>query len=365
MNLPTRFHWFLPTGGDGRDLASGAHGTGIGATHRDRSTPTARPATLDYLVQLGRAADALGYEGVLTPTGAHCADAWVTTAALISQTQRLKFLVAFRPGLIEPALAAQMAATFQHLSSGRVLLNVVAGGSDAEQRGYGDRLGHDERYSRADEFLHVVRRAWAGDRFDHHGWFYDLAGAELREPPSPTPEIYFGGSSEPALDVAARQADVYLSWGEPPAMVAEKVDRVQDRAAQLGRQLRFGVRIHVISRDTAAQAWADADRLIAGLDPATIAAGQRRLRSIESVGQSRMLDLHGGSTDRLVVGPNLWAGIGLVRGGAGTALVGSHAEVAERIEEYRAVGVDEFILSGYPHLEEAYAFAEGVRPLLG
>ena len=121
----------------------------------------------------------------------------------------------------------------------------------------------------------------------------------------------------------------------------------------------------MITRDTAAQAWADADRLIAGLDPAAIDAGQRRLRSLESVGQRRMLDLHGGAADQLVVAPNLWAGIGLVRGGAGTALVGSHDEVAERIEEYRSAGIDEFILSGYPHLEEAYAFAEGVAPLLG
>ncbi len=363
MNSAARFHWFLPTGGDGRDLASGVHGSGIGEGTRPVAG-AARPATLDYLVQLARAADSLGYEGVLTPTGRHCSDAWIATAALIAQTSRLKFLVAFRPGLIEPALAAQMAATFQNLSGGRLLLNVVAGGSDAEQRGYGDHAGHDERYTRAEEFVEVVRAAWTGAPFDHHGWFYDLAGAQLREPPAPVPDVYFGGSSEPALRVAAQQADVYLTWGEPPAMVAEKIERVRELAAARGRRLRFGLRIHVITRDTAALAWADADRLIAGLDQATIDAGQRRLRTLESVGQQRMLDLRGGADDRLVVGPNLWAGIGLVRGGAGTALVGSHAEVAERIEEYRGIGIDEFILSGYPHLEEAYAFAEGARPLL-
>jgi len=358
-----RFHWFLPTGGDGRDLSGGVHGSGIGG--RTTRTSAGRPATLDYLVQLARAADSLGYDAVLTPTGAHCQDAWITTAALITQTQRLKFLVAFRPGLVEPALAAQMAATFQHLSGGRVLLNVVAGGSDAEQRAYGDRLGHDQRYARADEFLDVVRRCWTGDEFDHHGWFYDLAFAQLREPPRPVPDIYFGGSSDPALDVAARHSDVYLTWGEPATMIAEKVARVRDRAETLGRRIRFGLRVHVISRDTAAAAWVAAERLIAGLDAETIAAGQRRLRSLESVGQRRMLDLHGGDTDRLIVGPNLWAGIGLVRGGAGTALVGSHEQVAERLQEYAAAGIEEFVLSGYPHLEEAYAFAEGVRPLLG
>lgn len=360
---PARFHWFLPTGGDGRSLASGVHGLGIGAAGA-RPNAAARPASLAYLTQLAQAADALGYEAVLTPTGAHCADAWVVTAALIASTRRLKFLVAFRPGLTEPALAAHMAATFQQLSDGRLLLNVVTGSSSAEQRAYGDRLAHDERYIRAEEFLQVVRRLWHGEQFDHHGEYYDLDQALLAEPPRPLPEVYLGGSSAAALRVAARQADSYLTWGEPPALVADKVDRVRVLAAAEGRTPRFGLRIHVITRDTAAQAWADAERLIDGLDGAAITAGQQRLRALESVGQQRMLDLHGGSRDRLVVGPNLWAGIGLVRGGAGTALVGSHDDIAERISEYQAAGIEEFILSGYPHLEEAYAFAEGVRPLL-
>jgi alkanesulfonate monooxygenase len=362
MLTTPRFHWFLPTGGDGRNLAAGVHGLGIGGRLEGASATAGRPASLDYLGQIARAADDLGYEAVLTPTGAHCSDAWITTAALLSQTRRLKFLVALRPGLIEPALAAQMAATFQQLSGGRLLLNVVTGSSSAEQRAYGDHLDHDTRYARAAEFLHVVRTAWTGTAFDHHGSFYRLEAAQLRETPDPIPEVYFGGSSDAALPVAAAQADVYLTWGEPPVAVAEKVARVREFAARQGRTLRFGLRIHVITRDSEEQAWADADRLIAGLDDATIAAGQRKLRTLESVGQQRMLALHGGSRDALVVGPNLWAGVGLVRGGAGTALVGSHAHVAERIAEYQDAGIDEFILSGYPHLEEAYAFAEGVQP---
>jgi alkanesulfonate monooxygenase len=358
------FHWFLPTGGDGRRLGGTVHGLGIGATSTSsRSGPGERPASFEYLSQLVRAAEQLGYEAVLTPTGAHCEDAWVVTAALISQTTRLKFLVAFRPGLIEPALAAHMAATFQRLSGGRLLLNVVAGSSDAEQRSFGDPVTHDARYARAVEFLDIVERCWAGTTFNHHGAYYNLDAAQLREPPNPLPKVYLGGSSDPALDLAARHADTYLTWGEPPAMVAEKVARVRDRAGAQDRTLRFGLRIHVISRDTPELAWRDADELIAGLSDAAIAEGQRRLRTLESVGQSRMLDLHGGSRERLLVAPNLWAGIGLVRGGAGTALVGSHEQVAERIAEYQDAGIDEFILSGYPHLEEAYRFAEGVRPL--
>ena len=199
-------------------------------------------------------------------------------------------------------------------------------------------------------------------RIDYHGTHYTLWDSQLRQPPDPIPEIFFGGSSEPALKVAARHADSYLTWGEPVPLVAEKIARVRAQAS--GRKIRFGLRIHVLSRDTAEEAWHAADALIAGLDDAAIAAGQTRLRSLESVGQQRMLALHEGDRARLVVAPNLWAGIGLVRGGAGTALVGSHEEVAERIAEYRTAGIEDFVLSGYPHLEEAYTFAERVRPLL-
>jgi len=195
-----------------------------------------------------------------------------------------------------------------------------------------------------------------------------VAGATVLAPPDPVPSIYFGGSSPAALPVAARRADVYLTWGEPPALVAEKIGRVRELAAGLGRTLRFGIRLHTITRDTSAAAWAEAGRFLEALDPAQVAAAQEQLRASESVGQQRMVALHDGALELgvrgLEVSPNLWAGIGLVRGGAGTALVGSHAEVADRIEEYHALGVEEFILSGYPHVEEAYWFAEGVLPLL-
>ena len=362
MPATTAFHWFLPAGGDARDLGGAAHGTGIGGP--SAAAPADRPATLGYLTQLAQAADQLGYEAVLTPTGAHCEDAWITTAALIAATSRLKFLVAFRPGLVEPALAAQSAATFQRLSGGRLLLNVVSGGSDAEQRGYGDPLGHDARYARAGEFLDVVRTAWRGAPYDHAGPHYRIDGGHLRQPPEPAPRIYFGGSSEPALTVAARHADTYLTWGEPVEQVARKIARVRALAAAQGRSPRFGLRVHVLSRATAARAREDAEALLAGLDDAAIAAGQQRLRALESVGQRRMLDLHGGDRDRLVVAPNLWAGIGLVRGGAGTAMVGSHTEIADLVEQYVDAGIEEFVLSGYPHLEEAYWFGEGVLPEL-
>src|SRR5690606_37937350 len=180
----------------------------------------------------------------------------------------------------------------------------------------------------------------------------------------PLPEIYFGGSSPAAGRVAARHADVYLTWGEPPAAVAKKIAWIRELAEAEGRTIRFGIRFHTITRDTSEEAWAEADRLLAQMPKEAIESVQAGLARSESEGQRRMLELHSGSTDRLEVHPNVWAGVGLVRGGAGTALVGSHEEVADRIEEYADLGIEELVLSAYPHLEGAYWFGEGVLPIL-
>lgn len=358
--MSIRLHWFLPTSGDGRTIVERFH------ANRSAGPAAQRDPDLDYLAQVARAAERQGFEGVLTPTGTWCEDAWLTTAALIRETTRLKFLVAFRPGVISPTLAAQMAGTFQRLSGGRVLLNIVTGGDAVEQRRFGDWHDHDARYARTDEFLTIVRGVWSGEPFSFEGEHLRVEGATTLAAPDPVPPIYFGGSSPAALPVAARHADVYLTWGEPPAQVAEKIGRVRELAGD--RPIRFGVRLHTISRDTSAEAWAEAQKLLDALSPEQVAKAQAQLAASESVGQQRMVALHGGRTDGGVRGleihPNLWAGVGLVRGGAGTALVGSHAEVADLIEEYHSVGVSEFVLSGYPHLEEAYWFGDGVRPEL-
>ncbi|MFZ3572044.1 LLM class flavin-dependent oxidoreductase [Streptomyces sp. BH097] len=366
MNV--HLHWFLPTGGDGRTLVD-RHAFSGGALERSPGGPTSgvRAPDLDYLVQIAKAAEQLGFEAVLTPTGTWCEDAWLTTVALAQHTERLKFLVAFRPGVISPTLAAQMASTYQRLTNGRLLLNVVTGGDSAEQRRFGDHLDHDQRYARTDEFLSVVRGVWGGSSqapFDFAGEHYRVDGGYTALAPDPVPEIFFGGSSAPAGPVAARHSDVYLTWGEPPEQVKEKIDWIRGLAEREGRTVRFGIRLHTISRDSARDAWATADRLLDDLSPEAVAAAQAALGRSESVGQQRMLALHGGEREGLEISPNLWAGVGLVRGGAGTALVGSHADVADRIEEYHALGIEHFVLSGYPHLEEAYWFGEGVIPEL-
>ncbi|MEK6437719.1 LLM class flavin-dependent oxidoreductase [Pseudonocardia sp. T1-2H] len=359
---PLTLHWFLPTNGDGRQLVGGGHGVGTG------SAGSIRPASIEYLTQVARAAEQVGFTGALTPTGAWCEDAWLTTAMLVAHTERLKFLVAFRPGSISPTLAAQQAATYQRHSSGRLLLNVVTGGESKEQRAYGDFLDKDGRYARTREFLQVVRALWRGETVDLDGEHVHVEGAFLDRLPDPVPPIYFGGSSPVAGDVAAEHADVYLTWGEPPAQVAEKIEWIRKLAADRGRAVRFGIRLHVITRDIAEQAWAQAESLLAALDPVTIEDVQAGLAASESEGQRRMRALHngrhGGTAKSLEIAPNLWAGVGLVRGGAGTALVGSHTEVADRMSEYHEAGIDEFVLSGYPHLEEAWWMGEGVLPIL-
>lgn len=345
------FLWFLPTHGDGRYL-----GSSIGA----------RPADLAYLRQVAQAADDLGYFGVLLPTGRTCEDSWLVASALAPLTERLRYLVAVRPGLLSPTLAARMTATLDRLSGGRLLINVVTGGDPAESRGDGVFLDHDERYAVTRDFLAIYRRLLEGQEVTEQGRHLHVEGARLVFPPHQAsgPPIYFGGSSSAGIDVAGEHVDKYLTWGEPPAQVAEKLSVASVAAARHGRRLSYGIRLHVIVRETNEEAWREADRLIGHLDDSTIAAAQQNFARMDSVGQQRMAALHGGRRDKLEISPNLWAGLGLVRGGAGTALVGDPPTVAARIAEYQALGIDTFILSGYPHLEEAYRFAELVFPLL-
>ena len=351
--------WFLPTHGDARYL-----GTSEGA----------RPIDLAYLQQIAGAADNLGYEGVLIPTGRSCEDPWVIASSLIGATKNLKFLVAVRPGLHQPSLAARMAATFDRLSGGRLLVNLVTGGDQAELEGDGVYLDHASRYEQSAEFIRIWReiiaRSHDGQAFDYEGKHLSVKGAKLLYPPvqKPYPPVWFGGSSAPAHELAAEQVDAYLTWGEPPAEVAKKIADVRARAERNGRKVEFGIRLHVIVRETEDAAWKAAEELISRVDDETVIRAQAAFARMDSEGQRRMAALHAGGAKRtraeLEIAPNLWAGVGLVRGGAGTALVGDAKTVAARIEEYAALGLDKFILSGYPHLEEAYRFAELVFPLL-
>jgi alkanesulfonate monooxygenase len=344
--------WYLPTQGDERYL-----GTEIGRREPD----------FGYLSQVAQAVDNLGYGGMLIGTS-NRQDPWIVASALIPITKQLKFLIAVRPTHMVPAVSARMAATFDIVSQGRVLLNIVTGGSTEALESEGIFHDHDTRYEVTDEWLHIWRGLAAGEHVDFEGKHLRIRNGkqQIESVQKPYPTLYFGGSSDPALDVAARHVDVYLQWGEPPAQAAEKIQRVRRIAAEkYGRSVRFGMRFHVIARETEESAWAAAEELIRYVEDRTVARAQEGSRRSESVGQQRMSALiQGRSRAELEIYPNLWAGPGLVRGGAGTALVGSPEQIAALIAEYQALGVDTFVLSGYPALEESYRFAELVFPLL-
>lgn len=275
--------WFIPTHGDGRYLA-----TGIGG----------RSGSFSYLKQIAQAVDYLGFTGALLPTGRSCEDAWVVASSLMSVTEKMRFLVAIRPGLMSPGVAARMAATFDRLSNGRLLINVVAGGDPVELAGDGLHLSHDARYELTDEFLTVWRAMLEGSKsaklreqqVDFSGEYLQIKGGKVLFPPvqTPHPPLWFGGSSPIAQQIAAKHIDVYLTWGEPPQQVAKKIEAVKKLAAEQGRNVRFGIRLHVIVRETEGEAWEDANRLIKYVGEDAIAAAQKAYARMDSEGQRRM-----------------------------------------------------------------------------
>ena len=349
---PLDLLWFIPSAGDNRYLSH---------PETDRA-PTPR-----YLRDVAMAAERLGFFGVLLPTGSHCVDAWITAASIAPVTERLRLLVALRPGLTAPAESVRQAAALDRLSNGRALLNVVTGGNPEALAGDGLFLDHESRYRQTDEFLKVWRGLARGETVTFEGEHLAIKRGELLFPfvQRPHAPIYFGGSSDIARQIAAEHADVYLAWGEPPDQLREVFADVRARAARLGRKIRFGVRLHIIVRETEGEAWDAAHDVIKYVSDESIAAFQAGLaKGSDSVGQARMMALHGGSRANLEISPNLWAGIGLVRTGAGTALVGDPDTLAQRLQEYADIGVDTVVASGYPHLEEAYRVAELLFPKL-
>lgn len=342
------FGWFLPTMGDAEVIG-----------------PPTRPATLEYLIDVARAAEDAGFVFALVPVGTTCYDAWLAAGIVAARTERLKFLVAMRPGFVAPTLAAKMSNTFDQLTKGRVLINVVTGGYPAELAADGDFMDHDERYARTQEFMQVVRKAWTEPRrWNHEGKYYKVERGDVHPKvyQQPYPPFYFGGASEAGKRVGVEEADVYLLWGETLDMVRERIADMRQRATAIGRTLRFGMRIHVVVRETEDEAWAAANELIAHIpDDFEGAVGKIQSRT-DSEGERRQQQMRSKNGDDLILAPNLWAGIGKARVGVGTALVGSGENVARRLQEYIGEGIDTFILSGYPHLEEAQRFGRYVMP---
>ena len=344
-------HWFVPSFGDEARLGDPA---------------TAVPPSLTHLTAVAQAAEAAGFEAMLVPAGEACHDGWIVASTLAQHTSTIKFLVAFRPGFVNPPVAARMAASLDRLSGGRLLLNVVTGGHPQELAKDGDvGVDHDARYRRTEEFLEVVLRSWHEQGWDHDGEFFSVRGGGIAQQPKsrPHPKIYLGGASEQAVQAAARHADVYLMWGEPVERMAERAAQAKAAAAALGRSLEVGTRFQIVCRETDAEARTAAEDIVSAIDPAY----GERLRShadrTDSVGQSRQNELRA-LADGDWLGPHLWNGFARARLGASVALVGSGPSIKATLDEYVAAGIDTFILSGYRHDHEAARVGEHLMPLL-
>jgi alkanesulfonate monooxygenase len=317
------FGWFLPSMGDSEIIG-----------------PPTREATVDYLTDVARAAEDAGFNFALIPVGTTCQDAWLVAALVGARTERLKFLVAMRPGFVSPTVAAKMSNTLDQQLKGRVLINVVTGGFPVELNADGDFLDHDERYDRTQEFMQVVRKAWTEERkWDHEGRYFKVVGGNVFPKPyqKPHPPFYFGGASDMAKKVGAEDTDVYLLWGEPVDMVRERIEDMKRRAADVGRTLRFGLRIHVVTRRTDEEARAAAEGLVAEIPDRFQDMMNKHHSGGESEGEKRQRQLVAEAEDGWLT-EHLWAGIGKARLGVGTALVGSGASVARCFQEYIDLG---------------------------
>jgi alkanesulfonate monooxygenase len=341
--------------------------------HQDGRYPwdptTVRKVDYPYFQALGKSLDHLGYDGALLATGTNFGpDPWLTAASLIPLTERLKFLVAVHPSLISPVKFAKLAGTLDDYSRGRLLVNIISGAGSFAHAGV--HLDHDERYRHTDEFLTVYKRLAAGEQVDFDGEFVKVDGAiaPWQGVQRPHPPLWFGGSSDPAIEVSAKHIDTYLTWGEPLDQAAEKIGRVRDRAAQFGRTIGFGIRLSVIVRETEEQAWAVAQDQLDHMSDDAIAAVRKQVGTGQSVGWERQQALHGWQKPKhareLEIAPNLWSGLALVRPGPGITLVGDPETVAKRIWEYQDIGFDTFIISNFPLVEEAYRVAEDLLPIL-
>jgi alkanesulfonate monooxygenase len=323
--------------------------------------------TIDYSTELAQLGEDHGWEGALLGTGWGRPETFTVATALAARTTKFKPLTAVRPGYWQPAQFANAAATLDHLSSGRLLINIVSGSDD--QAAYGDTLVDSaRRYDRTREFIQLVRRLWAEDQVDFDGDYYHVKGASLKLKPNgfengSHPTLYFGGASPAAQRVSAAVADVQLFWGEPLEGVAERIERLKILSDELGREhppLGFGLRITALIRDTTDQAWDDAQEKVAAM--AANATGPRIGGDrLGAVGQQRLLNLadRGEVLDScLYTAPGKYSG-----GGAATTwLVGSPTDVADALAKYQDLGITHFILSDTPYRSEIVRHGEQLLP---
>lgn len=357
--MSVHFLTMVPTSGDGPYPGSDAIPSG------NWTGASAREPSLDYITRIALVTERVGFDTLLLPVGTHCLDGWVGTSFLAARTTTLRFLVALRPGFVAPTVAARQASTFDYLSGGRLSINIVTGGSPQEQARDGDFLDHDTRYRRTREYIDLVKRYFVEPTISHSGEFYRVEAASLFPRPvqQPYPPFFLAGESEAGKAVIAEEAQVYMTWGGPLDVLAERVRELRSRAAAHGRTLGYSVSFQVILGDTEEAAWAKADAMLQHMSPAAIARTQQALRSGDSVGQQRLVSyVDQFAANGFRIGPNLWAGLTQVVSGNSIALVGTPDQVADRIAEYVQVGYDHVLLRGFPHLEMIEQIGREVLP---
>jgi len=332
----------------------------------------ARVTDFPYMQQLAGAIDNNGYAGALIATLPGGTDPWTLATGLAMGTRQMKFIVAQYAGVISPLWLAQMAAGVDQISNGRLIINIIMGaGPSAPKLGISDN--HEERYALAEEYWGIFRRLMKGETVTHEGKYVNIKNAALLMEPvqKPYPELMMGGSSASGLAFAARHADCWLSLGVPPPIFAEKVAKVKEMAAAHGRKLRFGIRAYVIVRETVEEAWAAAQWQYDRMDAEAVQRRLDKLANTDAEGDGLLATLikPGKALPKdaraFEIHPGLWGGIGLIRQGTGTTLVGDPEGVAALMREYEKAGAEVFILGNYPHIEEAYRFSDMVMPLLG
>ena len=344
------FHWFIPIDGDGTRLG----------------TPQAeQPPDFDYLTRVVQTAEAEGFHGLLIPTrfvnglfdeGAPLMETWTTATALAAVTDQIRFLIAVRPGFIAAGLLAKMVATLDQISRGRVDINIVPGGIRHDFERLGVDSDHAGRYEQAEELMRACRALWTGGVTDFAGRYVTLRGARCVPGPFGSPRFYQGGASPRAEALAARQADVYLLWIEPLEQIAARIERVRAAYAARGRVPAFGLRTHLVVRDDPDEAWEAARRLIAEADPEVL-----RQRQVVAIGGQSTV---GADAESHRLGRHLWNGLSTVRVNCGSAIVGTPQQAAQELYAYWKLGIDEFILSGFPHVEESIRVRRAVLPRL-
>lgn len=332
----------------------------------NQKTPERLP-TLDYLTEVTKAAEDAGFTNILVPVGTHCIDAWATAAAISTRTRKIKFLVAFRPGVVGPVVSTQQANSLDFLTGGRVSINIVTGSTLVDQKRYGDNLSHTERYERTGEFLNVVRKIWKTDgTVDFRGKYYNIEGASVYPPrvTKPNPTVYLAGSSEAGKRVAWEYGDVHMMYAAEPEVIASDIEEGRQESLNYNRDrpLEYGIRFLVCVRESKGEARRVAEAMIdkSAIDN-TGTWADMKLRT-ESVGQKRINEM--ASRGNLWLTDTIWMGVNQVRAGAGTMFVGTPEMVADTIRQYYQAGVTHFIMNGWPHREEAEIFGREVMPLL-